>query len=39
MRKKQVDKALPEPKKELEFEAKSNKEYKIKAIIDNIVYS
>ena len=38
MRKRRVDKALPEPKKDLEFEAKSNKEYKVKAIIDSVVY-
>ena len=32
------NKVLPEPEKELEFEAKDNKEYKVKAIIDNVVY-
>ena len=38
MRKGQFDKILPEPKKELEFEAVSNKQYEVKAIIDSIVY-
>ena len=37
-KKKREDKALSEPKKELEFEAGGNKEYEIEAIIDNIVY-
>ncbi len=37
-RKRQVDKALPEPEKDVEFEAESNKEYKIEAIIDSAVY-
>ena len=37
-RKKRVDKALPEPKKDLEFEAGDNKEYKMGAIIDSAVY-
>ncbi len=37
-RKGQVDKALPEPEKELEFEARDNKEYEVKTIIDSIVY-
>ena len=32
------NKALPEPKKDIEFEAGNDKEYKIKAIINNIVY-
>ncbi len=32
------NKALPEPEKELEFEAEDNKEYKVEAIIDNAVY-
>ena len=31
-----VDKALPEPEKE--FEARDNKEYEVKAIIDSTVY-
>ena len=35
-RKRQVDKALLEPKKE--FEAGDNKEYEVKAIIDSAVY-
>ncbi len=39
MRKRQVDKALPEPKKDLEFKAGRNKKYKVKAIIDSTVYS
>ncbi len=33
------NKALPEPEKDLEFEAGGNKKYKVKAIIDNAVYS
>ena len=33
-----MDKALPEPEKNLEFEASDNKEYKIKTIIDSVVY-
>ncbi len=37
-RKRRVDNALPEPKKELEFEARGNKEYEIEAIIDSMVY-
>ena len=37
-RKKQVEKTLSEPKKDLEFEFKGNKEYKFKAIIDSVVY-
>ncbi len=37
-RKGRVDKALPEPEKEIEFEAGDNKEYEVKAIIDNAVY-
>ena len=39
MRKKRVDnKALPEPENDMEFEAKSNKEYEVKAIIDSAIY-
>ena len=39
-RKRQVDnKALPKPERQLEFEARDNKEYEIKAIIDGAVYS
>ena len=38
-RKRQVDKALPELEKELEFKTGGNKEYKIKIIINNVVYS
>ncbi len=38
MRKRRVDKALPEPEKELKFEAGGNKEYKVEAIIDSTVY-
>ncbi len=37
-RKVRVDKALPEPEKELEFDAGGNKEYKVKAIINSAVY-
>ena len=37
-RKQRVDKALPELEKKLEFEAGGNTEYKIKAIIDSVVY-
>ncbi len=33
-----MDKALPEPEKEFEFEAGDNKEYEVKAIIDSAVY-
>ena len=38
-KRKQVDKALPEPEKELEFETGDNKEYEVEAIIDSAVYS
>ncbi len=38
-RKGQVDKALPEPEKEFEFEAGENKKYEVKAIIDSAVYN
>ena len=38
-RKKKVGKALPEPKKDLEFETGGNKKYKIKAIINSMMYS
>ena len=37
-RKKQVDKTLPEPKKDLESEVGGNQKYKVKAIIDNVMY-
>ncbi len=37
-RKEQVDKVLPEPEKDVEFKAGSNKEYEIKPIIDSAVY-
>ena len=38
-RKGQVDKkALPEPEKGLEFEAKDNKKYEVEAIINTVVY-
>ena len=37
-RKRQVDKAALELKKDLEFEAGGNKEYKVKKIIDNAIY-
>ena len=39
IRKKQVDKPLPEPEKDLEFEAGGNKEYEVKTIINSIIYS
>ncbi len=38
MRKVQVNNALLEPEKELEFEAENNKEYKVKVIIDSAIY-
>ena len=38
IRKGRVDKALPEPEKELKFEIGDNKEYEVKAIIDSAVY-
>ncbi len=38
-RKGRVDKALPEPEKEFEFEAGDNKEYEVEAIIDSAVYA
>ncbi len=34
-----MDQALPESEKDLEFEAASDKEYKVKPIIDNAIYS
>ena len=37
-RKGQVDKALSESKKELEFEAEGKKNYEVKAIIDSMIY-
>ncbi len=37
-RKEQVDNILLKSKKNLEFEARNNKEYKVKAIIDSVVY-
>ena len=37
-RKGQVDKALSEPEKELEFEPGGNKRYKVKAIIESAIY-
>ncbi len=33
-----MDKTLPEPEKEFEFEAGDNKDYKFEAIIDSAVY-
>ncbi len=36
--KKRVDKTLPELKKDMDFEAKCNKEYEVKVIIDSVVY-
>ena len=38
IRKKQINKALLKPKKDLEFEVGDNKEYKVKVIIDNTIY-
>ncbi len=38
MRKGQVDKALPKPEKDVEFEVGSNKKYEVKAIIVSAVY-
>ncbi len=38
-RKGRVDKALPEPEKEVEFETGDNKEYEVEAIIDSAVYN
>ncbi len=37
-RKERVDKALPEPEKEFEFEEGDKKEYEVEAIIDSVVY-
>ncbi len=37
-RRRQVDKALPEPEREVEFEAGDNKEYEVEAIINSAVY-
>ena len=33
------EKTLPEPKKKLDFEAKDNKKYEVKTIINSIIYS
>ena len=33
------NKALPKPKKDLEFEARGDKEYEVKATIDSAMYS
>ncbi len=38
MRKRRVDIVLPDPEKDVEFEAGNNKEYEVKAIIDSAVY-
>ncbi len=38
IKKRQVDKALSEPEKDLKFEVGDNKEYKIEVIIDSTVY-
>ena len=35
----QANKALPEPKKDLEFEARDNKKYEIKTISSSMVYN
>ncbi len=37
-RKRRVDKALPKSEKDVKFEARGNKEYEVKAIIDSAVY-
>ena len=37
-KKKQVNKTLPEPKKDFEFEVKGDKKYKVEAIINSIIY-
>ncbi len=37
-RKGRVDKTLPEPEKDVEFEARDNKEYEIEAIIESAIY-
>ena len=37
-KKEQVDKALLDPKKDLKFEARGNKEYKVETLIDSAVY-
>ncbi len=34
-----MDKALPESEKVMEFETRGNKEYKVKTIIDSVIYS
>ncbi len=39
MRKVQLDKALPELEKDLEFEVGGSKDYEVEAIIDSAVYS
>ncbi len=38
MRKERVEKVLPKPEKNLEFEVGDNKKYEFKAIIDSAVY-
>ncbi len=38
MRRERVDKALLEPEKDWEFEARGDKEYEVEAIIDSVVY-
>ncbi len=38
MKKGRVDKALPEPEKDVKFEVRDNKEYEVKAIINSAVY-
>ena len=37
-RKKRVNNTLPEPKNNLEFKARGNKEYEVKTIIDSAIY-
>ncbi len=38
IRKRRVDKSHPKPEKDLEFEARGNKEYEVEAIINSAVY-
>ncbi len=38
IRRRRVDNTLPEPEKDLEFEIRGDKEYKVEAIIDSAVY-
>ncbi len=38
IKKRRVNKALPEPEKNIKFEAEDNMKYKVKAIINRVVY-